>query len=110
MFDWVVFLFSCFRAKEFEQSHDFQTFLGHLKKLRDGPADDGDVSSGTSSFSGQSGSKGLAIFCSSLEDFDLTSFTNVPNFGGAFLAIGQAEDSRVLHTAFFMLLYCLSEP
>ena len=67
--------------------------------MRDGPADNEEVGP-NNLFSGQSGSQGLAMFCTTLQDVEQNCLTKLPSFEGVFLAIGQAgEECRVCTAA-----------
>ena len=75
-------------GKDLEQNHDFQKFLDRLKRRKDG---DACAAAEVSNFiNGQAGALGLIILSEALCDVEQNTVARLPQFEGAFLAIGKA--------------------
>ena len=70
-----------------EQTHEFQKFLDLLKRKKDG-----DAVEVTDLINGQLGALGLIISSKTLLDVEQNSIAKLPQFQGAFLAIGKAGE------------------
>ncbi|XP_068679848.1 uncharacterized protein [Montipora foliosa] len=77
-----------FAVKDFEQSHHFQTYLERLKKQKD--TDEIQEVDGVPD--GRYGAKGIIIFSSDLNGVQQVAIAKLPNFRGAFLAVGDTYD------------------
>lgn len=86
-----------FQGKDFEQSHDFQKFLEFLRRRSNG-----ETAEVTDLINGQSGALGLIICSKSLLDVEQPAVAKLPNFEGAFLAIGETgENCKVNEYMYF---------
>ncbi|XP_044165904.1 uncharacterized protein LOC122949960 [Acropora millepora] len=77
-----------FAIKDFEQSHDFQTYLERLKRRKAGD----EIQEADGLLDGKHGAKGMIIFSPDLNRVEQATIAKLPNFRGAFLAVGDAYD------------------
>lgn len=77
-----------FQIKDFEQSHDFQTYLERLKRRKAGD----EIQEADGLLDGKHGAKGMIIFSPDLNRVEQATIAKLPNFRGAFLAVGDAYD------------------
>ena len=81
-------ILSFLQVKDFEQSHHFQTYLERLKQQKDTD----EIQEVDGVLDGRHGAKGIIIFSSDLNRVQQVAITKLPNFRGAFLAVGDTYD------------------
>lgn len=69
-----------FEMKDFEQSHDFQTYLERLKRQKDGD----EIQEADGLLDGNNGAKGMIILSPDLNRVEHATIAKLPNFRGAF--------------------------
>ncbi|XP_020904551.1 uncharacterized protein LOC110242848 isoform X2 [Exaiptasia diaphana] len=77
-------------GKDFEQSHDFQTFLKNLKRLKNSVTQE---QTPAELIDGQLGSSGLAVY-GEISEFHNETALQLPHFEGSFLGVGDTRGNK----------------
>ena len=81
-------ILSFLQVRDFEQSRDYQSYLERLKQQKDTD----EIQKVDGVLDGRHSAKGVILFSSDLNRVQQVSIAKLPNFRGAFWAVGDTYD------------------